>query len=72
MEPKLPLEITSGDMLTIPIAMVNSTSDKLSGNIQYQVMGKSIVEVGKNTTNFTIAPQERSRKYLNFEVKDAR
>ncbi|MBT4863664.1 MAG: A-macroglobulin complement component, partial [Planctomycetaceae bacterium] len=64
-EPKLPLEVTSGDVIELPLGIVNSTPDMLSQTTLVAVAkGLSIAE----TTPFDLPGEARVRRLMNIAV----
>ncbi|QRO00824.1 A-macroglobulin complement component [Archangium violaceum] len=65
-EPKLPLEVTSGDVIQLPLALVNGTSTTLQG---------AAVKVGlrgdvkaSSLSGMNLAANERARRILELKV----
>jgi uncharacterized protein YfaS (alpha-2-macroglobulin family) len=66
-EPKLPLEVTSGDSVQMPIAMVNGMNRALPlATIAPQTAAG--ITVGKPPAGFTIQPRERARTMLKLDI----
>lgn len=64
-EPKLPLEVTSGDEIRLPVSLVNSTTDPLSGGeLSLKAEGLAKLDAKK----FELAPEERRRMLLPLRV----
>ena len=64
-EPKLPLEVTSGDVIELPLGIVNSTPDMLSQTTLVAVAkGLSIGE----TTPFDLPGEARVRRLMNIAI----
>jgi uncharacterized protein YfaS (alpha-2-macroglobulin family) len=64
-EPKLPLEVTSGDVIELPLGIVNSTPDMLSQTTLVAVAkGLTIAE----TTPFDLPGEARVRRLMNIAV----
>jgi uncharacterized protein YfaS (alpha-2-macroglobulin family) len=65
-EPKLPLEVTSGDIIQLPLALVNGTSTALrDASVKVALSGdiKASPVSGMN-----LAPNERARRILELKV----
>jgi uncharacterized protein YfaS (alpha-2-macroglobulin family) len=68
MEPKLPLEVTYGDIIHLPIALVNESSESLKGEVSPTILGTAL-KIDPNTDlKFTLKPNERQRKVLPIQV----
>ncbi|MGH7202398.1 MAG: alpha-2-macroglobulin family protein, partial [Planctomycetaceae bacterium] len=64
-EPKLPLVVTSGDEIRLPIGIVNATSEDLStAAIEIEAKGLTIRELDP----FAVAAEERIRRVATIEV----
>ncbi|MCA9214959.1 MAG: hypothetical protein KDB27_17930 [Planctomycetales bacterium] len=68
-EPKLPLEVTSGDLLRLPLSLINATDAGLDGG-HLSVRSDSWKSVQESTTSFDLQPSERARKILGIRVGD--
>ena len=67
LEPKLPLEVTTGDVIRVPLGIVNATNSPLeNGSLEYQVKTSSKVEAGD--ARFTLPANGRVRQYVNLQV----
>jgi len=62
-EPKMPLEVTSGDIMRLPVAIVNSTKESLTGTLACSVSGPGL-QLKQDVINFNMSPQERSRRLI--------
>ncbi|RKH89446.1 A-macroglobulin complement component [Corallococcus sp. AB045] len=65
-EPKLPLEVTSGDVVRLPVALVNGTEARLSG-AGVKVDLKGDVKVSGGPT-LDLASQARGRQLFSLEI----
>ncbi|QAT84894.1 A-macroglobulin complement component [Corallococcus coralloides] len=65
-EPKLPLEVTSGDVVRLPVALVNGTEARLSG-AGVTVDLKGDVKVSGGPT-LDLASQARGRQLFSLEI----
>jgi len=64
-EPKLPLEITSGDVIQLPLNIVNSTSDSLAQvRLSAEAVGLNVAEIDL----FSLAGSERARRILKIDT----
>ncbi|CAM3210215.1 A-macroglobulin complement component [Corallococcus sp. ZKHCc1 1396] len=65
-EPKLPLEVTSGDVVRLPVALVNGTEARLSGaGVKVEVKG-DVKVTGSGTQD--LASQARARQLFSLEI----
>ncbi|MBL8955385.1 MAG: A-macroglobulin complement component [Myxococcaceae bacterium] len=60
-EPKLPLEVTEGDVVQLPVAFVNGTSESFEASLSGELLGVSLTRPTK------LGPQARVRQV--YEVK---
>ncbi len=65
----MPLEVTAGDVMQIPIALVNSTPQSLGGSIDLSISGPGL-KLKDTSVSFKLSPQERSRKVTEISVTD--
>lgn len=67
LEPKLPLEVTMGDVIRLPLGIVNATnSDLLNASLRYQVSMSSEIDSGKS--KFLLPAHGRVRQYINLKI----
>ncbi|MCY1044527.1 MG2 domain-containing protein [Corallococcus sp. bb12-1] len=65
-EPKLPLEVTSGDVVRLPVALVNGTEGRLSGaGVKVELKG-DVKVTGGGTQD--LASQARARQLFSLEI----
>ncbi|GMU06429.1 MG2 domain-containing protein [Corallococcus caeni] len=65
-EPKLPLEVTSGDVVRLPVALVNGTQARLSGaGVKVELRGDVKVSGGPT---LDLASQARGRQLFSLEI----
>ncbi|RKI43650.1 A-macroglobulin complement component [Corallococcus sp. AB004] len=65
-EPKLPLEVTSGDVVRLPVALVNGTEARLSGaGVKVELKGDVKVSGG---STLDLASQARGRQLFSLEI----
>jgi A-macroglobulin TED domain/Carboxypeptidase regulatory-like domain/Alpha-2-macroglobulin family/MG2 domain len=67
-EPKIPLQVTGGDVIQLPIGIVNATSRELGG---MEITGKGpagikFTMIGGNPD--TLRPKERTRRFVQIDV----
>ncbi|MHB8874846.1 MAG: MG2 domain-containing protein, partial [Myxococcaceae bacterium] len=66
LEPKMPLEVTAGDVVRLPVAVVNGTSGKLSG-VTLTAASKGDLRIG--TVNaMDLRPGDRVRHLMELKV----
>ncbi|MCA9069653.1 MAG: hypothetical protein KDA84_12050 [Planctomycetaceae bacterium] len=64
-EPKLPLEVTSGDVIQLPVGLVNSTQNPLSNaNVTVSANDLVLAELG----GFDLSANERLRKLVLLKI----
>jgi alpha-2-macroglobulin-like protein len=67
-EPKLPLQVTSGDRIQLPISMVNGMNRELTG-VQLSPRASAALIFGlASDNNTTLRAKERVRRILSFET----
>jgi hypothetical protein len=66
-DPKMPLEVSSGDILRIPLSLVNSTSAVLEQG-RVSIRSDSWRSVETDQASFSLGPQQRGRKLLGVQV----
>ncbi|WP_163989049.1 MG2 domain-containing protein [Pyxidicoccus caerfyrddinensis] len=65
-EPKLPLEVTSGDVVRLPVALVNGTEAKLAGaGVKVELKGDVKVTGGRT---LDLVSQARGRQLFSLEI----
>ena len=67
-EPKIPLQVTGGDVIQLPVGLVNATSRELQG-VDITATGPAGIRftmIGENPA--TLRPKERSRRFVQIEV----
>ncbi|RKH69018.1 MG2 domain-containing protein [Corallococcus llansteffanensis] len=65
-EPKLPLEVTSGDVVRLPVALVNGTEGRLAGaGVKVELKGDVKVTGGRA---LDLASQARARQLFSLEI----
>ncbi|KFA91529.1 MG2 domain-containing protein [Archangium violaceum] len=65
-EPKLPLEVTSGDVIQLPLALVNGTSETLKGAAVKVWLSGDVKASSLGAMN--LAANERARRILELKV----
>jgi hypothetical protein len=67
LEPKLPLEVTAGDLIRIPLGIVNATNVPLeNGSLGYKV--KSPTGTDSGSRQFELGASRRVRHYIDLHV----
>jgi len=67
LEPKLPLEVTSGDRMQVPIAVVNAT-DTAASDARIEVRSHSSQSTDEDIFQFALPADSRVRKLLTVRV----
>jgi len=67
LEPKLPLEVTAGDRIELPLAVVNDTRSDLPVEVALS-HGELVRLEGEAARTLTLAAEERARQYFPLEV----
>ena len=65
-EPKLPLEVTTGDYILVPVALANSTPTPLEGKFSATATGIDLAKIEGEA--ISLPPNERVRKFLKIPV----
>jgi len=68
LEAKLPLEVTSGDILQLPLALVNGTSDVL-GNATVSARASGALRF-PSLAPVTLQPEQRARRLMELRMAD--
>ena len=66
-EPKMPLAVTKGDRIDLPIALINATDSDLPFELSIKT-GDAFELVGPSSLEKTLAKQERTRGYFGLDV----
>lgn len=66
-EPKVPLEVTTGDDVRLPIALVNATGSALTKG-SYSVEVNSAATATKSNASFSLTSDQRLRKLVNIRI----
>ena len=67
LEPKLPLEVTEGDLIRVPLGIVNATNGPLeNASLRYQVKMSSVIDSG--SAQFALPANGRVRQYMTLQV----
>lgn len=67
LEPKLPLEVTTGDYVRVPIGLVNATDAPLD-KVTWKVEAHSAQSSAQHEGRLSLAPGERRRQMLNIRM----
>ncbi len=70
-EPKLPLEVTAGDRIDVPLAVNNDTSDELSVDLKIQ-HNDLLSLVDESDRTVVLGAEQRQREHFTFEVVGTR
>jgi uncharacterized protein YfaS (alpha-2-macroglobulin family) len=68
LQPKLPIEVTAGDQIDVPLSIANNTNNQQSVNLKVQSEELNLVG-GKNSENVTLHPEERTRRVYRFRPR---
>jgi len=66
-EPKLPLEVTTGDRIDLPVAVINATDDRQDITMSAQT-DPALRITGDASRTLTLDGQERQREIVSFDV----
>lgn len=67
LEPKFPLEVTMGDIVRLPLGIVNATNSALAdASVNYQLTGASPIDPA--VIKFALPANGRVRQYLNLNI----
>ena len=67
-EPKLPLQVTSGDVIRLPVSLVNGTSNAMA-QAQIAAMASNGITIGE-VAPFDLAGKARVRRIVNVKIGD--
>lgn len=68
LEPKIPLAVTAGDTIQLPIGFVNATPSLL-GNVAVQITGHKALAMSGAVEPFNVAADARVRRILEIDVQ---
>jgi uncharacterized protein YfaS (alpha-2-macroglobulin family) len=66
-EPKMPLQVTSGDVIRLPVGMINGVGRELAG-AAVALESRDGLRVTLPTGNTALGPKERSRRLVQIDV----
>ena len=66
-EPKLPLEVTTGDRIDLPVAIINATKQPLSVGVAVRA-DDSLKPISEPTQTLQLNPQQRKREQFSLSV----
>ncbi len=66
-EPKLPLEVTTGDRIDLPVAVINRTSEQQQVQIGLSADG-TLQVVGDKSRSVTVAANDQRREHISLNV----
>eukprot|EP01117_Protostelium_nocturnum_P005670 TRINITY_DN2049_c0_g1_i3.p1 TRINITY_DN2049_c0_g1~~TRINITY_DN2049_c0_g1_i3.p1 ORF type:complete len:1420 (+),score=454.86 TRINITY_DN2049_c0_g1_i3:93-4352(+) len=73
LEAKLPLEVTSGDLIQLPVSLVNNIKEDAEGEMKIELEGEGLKLMdSSNRIQFKIQAEKRERKLLNLSVNNCR
>ncbi len=67
LEPRLPLEVTAGDRIDVPLAVVNDTRSELAVAVSID-HGEAVTLQDDAKRDLALAPEERHREYFALDV----
>jgi uncharacterized protein YfaS (alpha-2-macroglobulin family) len=65
LQPKLPIEVTAGDQIDIPLSIANNTNNQQSVDLKIETQELNLIG-GKTLENLTLHPEERTRRVYRF------
>jgi uncharacterized protein YfaS (alpha-2-macroglobulin family) len=65
LQPKLPIEVTDGDRIDVPLSIANNTGNQQSVNLRVQSDVLNLI-AGKEQDRLTLHPEERARRVYGF------
>ena len=66
-EPKLPLEVTTGDRIDLPVAVINRTAEQQQVQISLSADG-TLQLVGDKSRSVTVAANDQRREHISLNV----
>lgn len=66
LQPKLPIEITAGDKIDVPLSIANNTNNQQSVQVRVQSAELKLIG-GKDAESLTLHPEERTRRVFHFQ-----
>ncbi|MFM9965402.1 MAG: MG2 domain-containing protein [Planctomycetaceae bacterium] len=66
-EPKLPLEVTTGDRIDLPVAVINRTSEQQQVQLGLSADG-TLQVVGDKSRSVTVAANDQRREHISLNV----
>jgi hypothetical protein len=66
LEPKLPIEVTSSDIIDVPLSIANNTSDPRPVRIHVTATGLNLLQ-GQNDEPLTVPADQRTRRLFRFQ-----
>ncbi len=69
-EPKLPLEVTAGDIIRLPVSFVNGTRTPVDAKVELTL--PSQLGTPDSRPSIALGPEQRSRLMIPLDVHDAR
>ena len=67
LEPKLPLEVSTGDLVRVPIGLVNATDSDLTGG-SFSLESNTAGTTKKSTAGFSLTTEQRLRKLIRIDI----
>ena len=69
LEPKMPLEVTTGDVIDLPVAVVNTTADAIGIQAKIETAAALRPE-GKPELLWSVDAEQRTRQYIRIKVAE--
>ena len=68
LEPKMPLEVTTGDRIELPVAVINATNQAASVSMTLQADPSLRVDDTQRSRSVSLGPNQRTREYFTLDV----
>ena len=68
-EPKMPLEVTIGDRIRLPVAVVNATPDSTEVHLALQADSMLEIKAGDQSRDVSVQGHGRTREYFDLKVR---
>jgi hypothetical protein len=65
-EPKLPIEVTAGDIIDVPITVANDTDAERTVTLKVDVKGLTFAEPGQKEQQVKLGPKQRTRQMVRL------
>ncbi len=68
-EPKLPLEVTTGDRIDLPVAVINTTDNPIGVAVDFKA-DSDLKPIGETSPMWSVDAGGRTREYFTLQVAD--